>query len=68
MREPAAAPKPIRNDVMQPAEEVLVLRDHALRLGSHRQYFEWAVSDLRARRPLGATRRRRWWSMLQPVR
>ena len=31
MREPAAAPKPIRNDVMQPAEEVLVLRDHALR-------------------------------------
>ena len=27
-----------------------------------------AVSDLRARRPLGATRRRRWWSMLQPVR
>ncbi len=49
MREPAAAPKPIRNDVMQPAEEVLVLRDHALRLGSHRQYFEWAASDLRAR-------------------
>ena len=29
---------------------------------------EAAVSDLRARRPLGATRRRRWWSMLQPVR
>ncbi len=46
MREPAAAPKPIRNDVMQPAEEVLVLRDHALRLGSHRQYFEWSRSGI----------------------
>ena len=39
--------------------------------GDRKVTFEFvrpAVSDLRARRPLGATRRRRWWSMLQPVR
>lgn len=40
------APRPVRNDVMQPAGEVLVMRHHRLQLGSHRQYYEWSKSGL----------------------
>ena len=38
--------KAVRNDVMQPAEEVLVMRHHRLQLGSHRQYYEWSKDGL----------------------
>ena len=42
MVEDQPAPKPMRNDVNRPSEEVLVLRHHRLELGSHRQFFEWS--------------------------
>ena len=40
------APQAVRNDTMHPAEEVLVLRHHALQLGSHRQFMEWSRSRI----------------------